>query len=124
MDFYGGDRGAGGNRLFESALHSMDAGRFAEALLCLSNLTEKDPLRGGSAETGPEMPAVYFNLALCYLKAGDYQAAVTALEKSLGLEAFPKLKFWESNLKFRGKSGLLTAFSKSLSQNRALLAHS
>jgi hypothetical protein len=40
------------------------------------------------------------------------------------IEAFPKLQFWESNLKFRGKSGLQAAFSKSLSQNRALSAHS
>jgi hypothetical protein len=46
------------------------------------------------------------------------------IEKLLNNEAFPKLKFWESNLKFRGKSGLLAVFSKILSQNRALLAHS
>jgi hypothetical protein len=39
-------------------------------------------------------------------------------------KAFPKLKLWESNLKFRGKSGPPAAFSKSLSQNRALSAHS
>jgi hypothetical protein len=32
--------------------------------------------------------------------------------------------FWESFLGFRGKSGLPAAFSMSLAQNRALLAHS
>jgi hypothetical protein len=36
--------------------------------------------------------------------------------------AFPRLQFWESRFKLRGKSGLPAAFSKSLSQNRALFA--
>jgi hypothetical protein len=36
-------------------------------------------------------------------------------------EAFPKLKFWESNLGFIGKSGLQTAFSRAyLKTNRVL----
>ncbi|MDR1388829.1 MAG: tetratricopeptide repeat protein [Treponema sp.] len=60
--------------LFESAVRAMEAGRFAEALLCLL-----------AAENENETPARRFNLALCYMKAGDYQSAVSHLEKALSL---------------------------------------
>jgi hypothetical protein len=36
----------------------------------------------------------------------------------VSLGAVPKLKFWNSNPGFKGKSGHLTAFSKSLFQNQ------
>jgi DNA mismatch repair protein MutS2 len=40
------------------------------------------------------------------------------LENTLISEAVPKLQFWNSNLRFKGKSGHLTAFPKSLFQNQ------
>ncbi|MDR1507001.1 MAG: tetratricopeptide repeat protein [Treponema sp.] len=80
MDFYGDkkmDSAFGGEELsslFESAVRNMEAGRFAEALLCLMALREEN-----------ETPARRFNLALCYMKAEDYQTAVSHLEKALSL---------------------------------------
>jgi hypothetical protein len=34
------------------------------------------------------------------------------------IEAVPKIQFWDSSLRFKGKSGYLTAFYKKLFQNR------
>jgi tetratricopeptide (TPR) repeat protein len=76
MDFYENKKTdfAAPPPLFESAVRSMEAGRFAEALLCLLALENKN-----------ETPAWYFNLAICYMKAGDCQTAVSHLEKALSL---------------------------------------
>jgi tetratricopeptide (TPR) repeat protein len=72
MGFYGDKKpdSAALPALLESAVRGMEAGRFAEALLCL-------------LEAEDETPERRFNLALCYMKAGDYQTAVNHLEKAL-----------------------------------------
>jgi hypothetical protein len=39
------------------------------------------------------------------------------------MEAFPKLQFWESNLRFMGKSGLKTAFSRAFPKTKRVLGN-
>ncbi|MDR1418794.1 MAG: hypothetical protein LBI86_00270 [Treponema sp.] len=74
MGFYGDKKtdSTAPPSLFESAVRGMEAGRFAEALLCLL-----------AAENEEETPARRFNLAICYMKAGDNKSAVSHLEKAL-----------------------------------------
>jgi tetratricopeptide (TPR) repeat protein len=63
---------------YECALESMRSGRYAPALRCLSDLTK-------------ESPALFFNLALCFIQAEDFQSAQNALENSLKLIKKTKL---------------------------------
>jgi tetratricopeptide (TPR) repeat protein len=71
------------------ALRCLEQGRFAEALAGLSALRNSAggvsasiALPGGSANDS-SAPALHFNLALCYIEAEDFPAAIASLEKSL-----------------------------------------
>jgi hypothetical protein len=72
--------------LFECALDLMRSGKYAPALRCLSERAQG--VAGFLSASGPrpeESPALFFNLAICFIQAEDFQSALRELENSLKL---------------------------------------
>jgi tetratricopeptide (TPR) repeat protein len=76
--------------LFDCALDLMRSGKYAPALRCLLQISSgpgflSAPPPGPASRKPEESPALFYNLALCYIEAEDFQGALKELENSLKL---------------------------------------